>query len=238
MNEKNNVRLEGAIIECSLGKTDEKQIQYASMLICTSERKKDGTTENSYHRIRFAVSSENAKKIARISSDCMANKARLSSEGSDQLKEIVRNNIRVTGELRNDNKRQPVIIAQENDVTYPDKISQTNGNSISLEGTLHSVVNSSSIAATILISVPAGKSRNKTLVPVIIDSRKNPVEWASITSGRTKPDDIVKVSGKLDGRLYGNGPDNAVLLRFSVISETISIKNNLSKRQTKPVPKI
>lgn len=230
MNENNNVNLEGIVIECSLDTLPSSDIKYASMIISTTHKKKGGSAENAYHRVRFPVSPDTAESIVKLKNDCKQNFEKISRG----VNGVAPRYISLNGELRHDKRNQPFILADEKDVRFPEKISNKN-NRISLEGKLHSILHSSPVAATLLIKVPNGE-KNKSLVPVIIDSRKNPLEWAAIASGKTAQGDNVRVTGRLDGKLYGNGPNNDMLLRSSILSQTISIKNNLKKQnQQKPV---
>lgn len=226
MKENNNVNLEGVVIECALDVLPSKNLQYANMIVSTSSKRVDGTIENAYHRVRFPVSPDMAESIARIGNTCKVNLAQLSG---NEIIGVEPNLISVSGELRLDKYKQPFILADEKDINFPDRIS-SNNNRISLEGTVHSILHSSSVAATLMVNVKNGE-KGFVQIPVIIDSRKNPVEWASIASGKTESGDNIKVEGRLDGKLYGHGPNKDVLLRTAVLTQNIALKNNLKNKE-------
>lgn len=205
MDNENNVQLEGVILDCSLN--EKKDIQYASMTVCTSKQRKGGEKENSYHRIRFAVTSENAKTIARISEDCLKNKARLSSSDVKTLSDMVINRVSVNGSLVVDRTRQPLILTDEKDVAFNDKTSGKDKNEIILKGKLHKVDDVSPVGAMVLLNI-SKKDNETVLLPVFISVKNNPEVWAEISSGNIEPGQNIKIKGKLEGKIYSHNNDN------------------------------
>lgn len=230
MNANNNVSLEGAIIECSLETLPASDVQFASMVVSSAYRRLSGNLENSYHRVKFSVSPAMAGNIEKIGADCMENHARVKAGGSTDVKPHF---ITLDGELKYDGKSQPFILTNEKDLKFPDKVSNK-GSHITLDAKIQSILHSSDTAATLLVK-PLGE-KGESRIPVIIDCERNPIEWSSIVNGKVSEGDFVKVSGRLDGKIYGHEP-NKTIMKVSVMSESLLIKKNL-RRQVKPINQI
>lgn len=213
MNEKNKVQIEGLIVDCRIDTLPKNNISCASVIVCTMEKMPDGSIDKAYHRVRFPISS------------------RLNIELPKELNiPQAKNYIALTGELHYDDNKQPFIFTDDSNVSFPKKISSTKNNAtIYLEGKLDEIVNASKNAATIIVNVQSSKN-DQIKVPVIIDSRKNPIEWAMISSSSVNVGDIIKTSGNLRGQIFSNGIDKNIIMTTSVISKSISIKQNLQKQ--------
>lgn len=230
MNANNNVSLEGAIIECSLETLPASDVQFASMVVSSAYRRLSGNLENSYHRVKFPVSPAMAGNIEKIGADCMENHARVKAGDTTDVKPHF---ITLDGELKYDGKNQPFILTNEKDLKFPDKVSNK-GSHITLDAKIQSILHSSDTAATLLVK-PLGE-KGESRIPVIIDCERNPIEWSSIVNGKVSEGDFVKVSGRLDGKIYGHEP-NKTIMKASVMSESLLIKKNL-RRQVKPINQI
>ena len=243
MNANNNVSLEGAIIECSLETLPASDVQFASMVVSSAYRRLSGNLENSYHRVKFPVSPAMAGNIEKIGADCMENHARVKA-GADCMENHARvkagdatavkpHFITLDGELKYDGKNQPFILTNEKDLKFPDKVNNK-GSHITLDAKIQSILHSSDTAATLLVK-PLGE-KGESRIPVIIDCERNPIEWSSIVNGKVSEGDFIKVSGRLDGKIYGHEP-NKTIMKASVMSESLLIKKNL-RRQVKPINQI
>lgn len=218
MNTKNNIHLEGLVIDCTVEKTKSSEKSYANVVLCTM-RSVNGNKEKSFHYTRFPVSDGLKDKILGIAGDCSAN-----FEG----KALASHVMAVDGELRNDLKGQPFIFARPEDVSFPEKISRK-GNSIKAEATIKKVVNTTPIASTLIVEMPSDHEGRKTTIPVMVEAKKNPAVWAALTAGELKEEDTVTITGKLDGRLFGHGQD--LMLRAAIISDTV----RMNKKQKKDI---
>lgn len=209
MNEKNNVSIEGKIVDGYMDKLQEKNISYASMLICSPMKKADGNLEKLYFRIRFPVSPDMVQKISNICEE---------SRNSQEQKPHF---IAVRGQLKYDKQARPFILSKEKDTKFSDIPKKDKyENMISLDGFVHKVLQKSPIAATLLVKVNNGKD----IIPVTFNAQKNPLEWAGIVNGKIKEGDSIKASGRLDGKIYAHAPGKDLMTVASVIAENAVIK--------------
>lgn len=219
MNKKNQVNIEGTIINSRLEKLPDKDLSYASMLICSTQKKIDDGQPKTYFRVRFPVSPNNLSQITEICENCQKFKPNEKQHF-----------ITVEGQLRYDKERQPFILSKEKDVAINDKEKKEKyNNTVSLEGEIDKVLHKSHRAATVLIRLNDGNNKGNT-VPVTFDALKNPVEWANIVNGKYKGGEQINVSGKLDGKIYANALSNSLMTVVSVIAENTI---NKSKKTTK-----
>lgn len=230
MNANNNVSLEGVIMECSLETLPASDVQFANMVVSSAYRKLNGNIENSYHRVKFPVSPAMAENIDRIGVDCNENHTRIKAGEAMSVKPRF---IALAGELKYDGKGQPFILSNEKDLKFPDAVNN-NGSRITLEAKIQGVLHSSDTASTLLVKPLGEKGESK--IPVIIDCERNPIEWSTIINGKVSEGDFIKVSGRLDGKIYGHEP-NKTIMKASVMSESLQIKKNL-RRQVKPINQI
>lgn len=229
MNDKNIVDIEGLIVNGYLEKLPNKDITYASMLICSPQKKADGSTNKLYHRVRFPVAPDQIQEMT-----AMFDKYKTPDNAESDF-------ISVKGQLRYDNSYQPFILADNKNVVICNDIANNSAvrqklssgktnNSISLKGEMQKVLHKSHIAATVMVSISNGKGKQAS-IPVTFDSQKNPIEWAGIVNGNISQGDSIKVSGKLDGKLYANATGKGLIMVTSVITENAAIKK---KRLGKP----
>ncbi len=210
MNEKNNVSLEGVIVDGYMDVLPNKDLPFASVLICSSEKKADGSIDKLFYRARFPVSPDKIDKMAAIFNNCRSQESKIPHFLS------------VSGELRNDKKGQPFVLAKEKDTALGLKPIGTE-NKISINGEMHKILNKSAVAVTVMVKVD-DKNGKTTNFPVTFNSHKHPIEWAGIINGKIKEGDSIKVSGKLDGRMYAHSPGKDLMTVASIIAENAVIK--------------
>lgn len=222
MNDKNNIHLEGLIIDCTIERTTETNKPYANLVIGTIKNV-NGNKEKSFHRARFPITKSLEKQINTIADECSNNRNSVNKTASELVTRI----ISIDGELHSDLKGQPFIFADCDDVRFPDKLSKEN-NAIRADGKVKSILKATPVAATVLMEL-SGKDGSKTTLPVNVSAKNNPTVWAAISSGEIKKNDTMSVTGKADGRLYGDGKN--VLFQILIQAETIKLQRKQAENK-------
>lgn len=227
----NNTHIEGLVVDCNVGKTPFGQ-PYADLIVC-AVKSINGDKESSFFQVRIPVSDKIKDNIDAIASDCIRNKELIDRTGT----QLANHAIACDGRIRNDVTGQPYVLAKPEDMSFPLEISEKK-NMIKAEGEVFKTVNTSPIAASLLIKIDNGPDRPATVLPVIIDAKTHPEVWSSAVNGEISKGDRLRFSGNPHGKIFGHGKD--IMLRMSVKADSASVvmKQNLkTATRKKPVSK-